>query len=56
MSQPENDPSANTQAFKAWADQQISPPAGPTSSRTPLIIIGAVVVVVVLAVLALLIF
>jgi hypothetical protein len=47
-----NDPSANTQAFQAWVDQQ--PAAEPARSRTPLVIgiaIAAGVVVIVLALL-----
>jgi len=44
-----NDPSANTQAFQAWVDQQ--PAAEPARSKTPLLIGIAVAAVIVLALL-----
>jgi hypothetical protein len=44
-----NDPSANTQAFQAWIDQQ--PAAEPARSKTPLLIGIAIAAVIVLALL-----
>jgi hypothetical protein len=44
-----NDPSANTQAFQAWVNQQ--PAAEPAPSKTPLLIGIAVAAVIVLALL-----
>ena len=44
-----NDPSANTQAFQAWVDQQ--PAATPARSKTPLLIGIAIAALIVLALL-----
>jgi hypothetical protein len=44
-----NDPSANTQAFQAWVDQQ--PAAAPQRSRAPLVIGIVIAAVIVLALL-----
>jgi hypothetical protein len=44
-----NDPSANTQAFQAWIDQQ--PAAEPARSKTPLLIGIAVAALIVVALL-----
>jgi len=48
---PDNsvDPSGNTEAFRAFTQSAAQDPA-PTTSRTPLIIVGAVVALVIIAV------
>jgi hypothetical protein len=50
MSEPTNDPSANTQAFQAWVDQRPgqTKPETPAKSKTPTIVITVVVALVVL--------
>jgi len=49
MSEPTNDPSSNTQAFQAWVDQHPEQSQQPVAkSKTPTIIMTAVVVLVIL--------
>lgn len=45
---PDNDPSGNTEAFRAFTD---TPPEPAAAARTPLIVAGVVAAVIVLAVL-----
>jgi hypothetical protein len=49
MSEEYQDPSANTQAFQAWVDQQAAAPPPVERSRTPLFVGVAVLAVVVIA-------
>ena len=48
MSDNSVDPSGNTEAFRAFT--QNTPPEEPTASKTPMIVIGAVVAVIVIGV------
>jgi hypothetical protein len=49
MPEDVNDPSANTQAFQAWVNQQ--PAAAPAKSKTPMVIGIVIAAVIVLALL-----